>query len=157
MRTVKNMVNITAHGFVSKKSRDTSMDHVTAESLLHKEFLDWASTEAKKMNGWIWVWFCGIQVNSKMHQNAFVKVGKDTVSGDKNLRTIYRSPALKGRHLLSQVLEKNRCLKEGRTLMLGRRVYALTTDTRTQLLFKSMQLLSVKNKCSSVVHLRKGH
>lgn len=47
------MVNITAYGFVSKKMGDTSMDHVTAESLLHNEFLDWASTGAKKMNGWI--------------------------------------------------------------------------------------------------------
>lgn len=43
-----------------------------------------------------------------MHQNAFVMVEEDTVSGDKYLRTIYRSPALKGRHLLSQVLEKQR-------------------------------------------------
>lgn len=41
-----------------------------------------------------------------MQQNAFAMVGKDTVSGDKYLRTINRSPALKGRRLLSQLLEK---------------------------------------------------
>lgn len=47
------MVNLTAYRFVSKKSGDTSMDHVTVESLLHNEFLDWAGVEAKKINGWI--------------------------------------------------------------------------------------------------------